>query len=189
MSDVNFNSSSVSDAAMRKIKKILALAERGVDGEREAAQSMLANLLVKHNLTIEDIAGEGQKREWVELSFSGEQEETLLNQIVRKVRNDNDLYTIKNKRVRTKQKYELSAAEHVEVEFLFSILKNALGIELDKMVTAFIYKNKLFAHKNEDTEDDEPDVELTPEQRARAAQIMEMMLHMPSVNIHKAIAA
>ena len=39
-------------------KKLKALADKGIDGERVNAQKMLDTLMRKHNLTITDIEGE-----------------------------------------------------------------------------------------------------------------------------------
>jgi hypothetical protein len=42
-----------------KLRRVLALAESGVDGERENARRMLEELLRKHGLRIEDLTDEG----------------------------------------------------------------------------------------------------------------------------------
>jgi len=39
-------------------RKLKAIAERGIGGEKINAEKMLENLLKKHNLTIDDIEGE-----------------------------------------------------------------------------------------------------------------------------------
>ena len=39
-------------------KKLKALADRGVDGEKTNAEAMLNSLMKKHNITIEEIEGE-----------------------------------------------------------------------------------------------------------------------------------
>lgn len=44
-----------------KLKKIAALAERGVGGERDNAKRLLELLLAKHNLHIEDVVGVEQE--------------------------------------------------------------------------------------------------------------------------------
>lgn len=44
-------------ATMEKIRKVAALAERGIDGERVAAQERLKALLEKHKVTMEEVRG------------------------------------------------------------------------------------------------------------------------------------
>ena len=43
------------DSIIEKARKILALAEHGVEGEAKAAKLALNSLLKKHGLTIEDL--------------------------------------------------------------------------------------------------------------------------------------
>ncbi|MDO8728533.1 MAG: DUF2786 domain-containing protein [bacterium] len=176
----------LSDDVMRRIKKILALAERGVDGEKAAAEAMLAKMLLKYGLTLEDVSQNDAKRAWVELTYSGENERILLAQIVRKVTGKNEIMVRSVKRVRTKCSYELTPAEHIEVEFMFAILQIALHAEMTKLLTAFIHKNKLYAPSLDDSEETH-DEQKTPEERARIRQIAMMMNGMSPVTIHKAI--
>jgi hypothetical protein len=183
--DIDF--SKIPEASMRRIKKILALAERGVDGEKDTAQSMLANMLKKHGLRMEDISDAECERKWVELSFADENEKTILCQIVRKVKNNSDLMTRRVPRVRTRIWFELSKIEVLEVEFLFAIMIKGFKAEVDKVTTAFIYKNKLF-EMDRTKDEDEPERELTPEQRMRARQIHAIMEFMPTVAVHTPIA-
>ena len=39
-------------------KKLKALADKGIGGEKSNAEAMLNNLMKKHNITIEEIEGE-----------------------------------------------------------------------------------------------------------------------------------
>jgi len=179
--------SAVSEALMRRIGKIKALAERGVDGEQAAAQSMLNNILARHNLTMADIEDEAPIRNWVEVHYSGRHELTLMFQIIRKVAQlPGSISYRKRKRVRTSLSVQLSAAEHVEVEFLFALMSKALADEFDKVVSAFIFRNRLYGPRNE-KDDDEPEPERTPEERARMRQIAAMADMMNPVNVRKAI--
>ncbi|MCC7375373.1 MAG: DUF2786 domain-containing protein [Verrucomicrobiales bacterium] len=47
---------------MEKIRKVAALAERGIDGERVAAQERLKALLEKHNVTMDEVRGKPTPR-------------------------------------------------------------------------------------------------------------------------------
>ena len=48
-------------ATMEKIRKVAALAERGIDGERVAAQERLKALLEKHNVTMDEVRGKPER--------------------------------------------------------------------------------------------------------------------------------
>lgn len=80
---------SMSEGTLRRIGKLLALADRGVDGERATAETMLANLLAKYGVSLEDITAQ-TRRTWTELEFDGQYEHTLLLQVVRKVTGKRD---------------------------------------------------------------------------------------------------
>lgn len=180
--------SQITEALMRRLHKIKALAERGVDGEQAAAQAMLENILTRHNLTLADIEDAAPHRQWVEVSFVGKHERFLMSQVIRKVRQHaGDLPIRQRKRARSCYYVELSAAEHVEVEFVFELMRKALADEFDKVTTAFIHRNKLLGPSIV-RDDDEPIPEKTPEERARLRQIAAMMDVMNPVKVHKAIA-
>lgn len=181
--------SEISEALMRRIGKIKALAERGVDGEQAAAQSMLESILARNNLTMADIEDTAPKRNWVEVTFSGAHEKRLMFQIVRKVTQATGPLSYKRvPKTRSRVYVELSAVERVEVEFMFELMKKALAEEFDKITTAFIHRNRLYGPLRED-DDDEPEPEVTPEERARLRQIAAMADMMNPVNVRKAIKA
>lgn len=178
--------SAVSEALMRRIGKIKTLAERGVDGEQAAAQAMLESILARHNLTMADIEDATAKRNWVEAEFSGKHERALMAQVIRKVRQHAGELPIKQrKRVRNSYYVELSPAEHVEVEFMFTLMRKALAEEMDKLLSAFIFRNNLYGPS---VESDSGEPEKTPEELARLRQIAAMAQNMNRVNVRKAIA-
>jgi len=181
--------SAISEAVMRRIGKIKALAERGVDGEQAAAQSMLENVLARHNLTMADIQDEKPVRNWVEVHYSGKHELKLMFQIIRKVAQISGSVSYRQRnRVRTSLSVQLSAAEHVEVEFLFALMSKALVEEFEKVVSAFIVRNRLFGPSPQ-RDEDESQPEQTPEERARLRQIAALADIMNPVNVRKAIEA
>jgi hypothetical protein len=180
--------SAISEALMRRIGKIKALAERGVDGEQAAAQSMLENILARHNLTMADIEDEKPVRHWVEVEFVGKHERTLMTQVICKIAGVSGGVPIRQRKgTRSRFYVELSAAEHVEVEFVFELMRTALADEFDKTLIAFIHRNRLFGPVRD--KDDAPEPEITPEERARLRQIAAMAEAMNPVNVRKAITA
>lgn len=180
--------SAVSEALLRRIGKIKALAERGIDGEQLAAQAMLANILARHSLTLADIEDEKPARRWVEVQFMGKHERTLMTQVICKVARVSGGVTIRQRKgTRSRYYVELSAAEHVEVEFVFELMRKALADEFEKALTAFIHRNNLFGPARD--EDDAPPPQRTPEELARLRQIAAMAEAMNPVNVRKAITA
>jgi len=181
--------SAISEALMRRIGKIKALAERGVDGEQVAAQAMLKNILARHNLTMADIEDEKPARNWVEVEFVGKHERTLMIQVISKIAGYSDGFPIRQKKgTRSRFYAQLSPAEHVEVEFVFEMMRKALADEFNKVLSAFIFRNSLYGPSAESV-DDEPAREHTPEERARLRQVAAMAEAMNPVNVRKAITA
>lgn len=179
----------ISEALMRRIGKIKALAERGVDGEQVAAQAMLESILARHNLTLADIEDEKPARKWVEVSFSGENEKMLMDQIIRKVTQQREFYIKRIPKTRSRYFVELAPAEHVEVEFLFALMKAAFAKEVENLMMAFLHTNKLFGPPREkaDDEDEDDEPQLSPERRAELRRIAAMSMYMNPVTVTKAI--
>jgi hypothetical protein len=177
----------LNEALMRRIGKIKALAERGIDGEQAAAQSILENILTRHNLTMAEIEDEKPVRNWVEVGFSGRHERTLMTQVICKVGQFSTGLTIRQKKgTRSRFFVQLSPAEHVEVEFVFELMRTALAEEMEKMLSAFIFRNNLYG-PSPVKDDDKQKSEQTPEERTRLRQIAAMSEFMNPVNVRKAI--
>ena len=68
-----------------KILKVLALARRGIDGEKRNAEKMLAKMLKKEGLTLEDLLSESEEKEYVKFSFRTSMEKKLLLQLAWKL--------------------------------------------------------------------------------------------------------
>ena len=62
------------------LKKIKALADRGVDGERESAQTLLTRLMEQYGISETDLEEERRETAW--FRYSQETERRLLNQII-----------------------------------------------------------------------------------------------------------
>jgi hypothetical protein len=65
------------DSIISLLKKIKALADRGVNGEREAAKAKLAALLKRYNIKPEDLLTETDRQEWP-FKFANEDELDVL---------------------------------------------------------------------------------------------------------------
>ena len=62
------------------LKKIKALADRGVDGERESAQTLLTRLMEQYGISETELEEERRETAW--FPYSQETERRLLNQII-----------------------------------------------------------------------------------------------------------
>ena len=127
-------------------KKLKALADKGVGGEKVNAEKMLNDMLKKHKLTINDIEGEQTANYFFKLKKG---EEKLWGQIVARVN-----YTIKRygefpakkvKELGLKGNYMITCttAEYVEIESMLNIYQRLYKQELDVFYIAFCKANDL----------------------------------------------
>ena len=170
------------------LKKIKALADRGVDGERENAQAILYRLMEQYGISEAEI--EEDRRETAWFSYSQETEHRLLNQIIYMVTGKSAFGCVGKytNRKRKKMGADCTAAERMEIEANYEFFKEAMEKELEIFYAAFANKNRLFPSpdKLEDAEDSE---EETPEKLARAIKIGAMMDGMERHTLRKAITA
>ncbi len=153
-------------------KKIKALVDRGVGGEKENAEKLLADFLKKHNLTIEEIEGEAIN----EYFFKVDKEDVRLwRQIVANVNYEIPKYGEFPKKVQ-KNPYILgnfmvkcTAAEFVEIESKFNFYKKLYKQELEIFYSAFIHANRLYSGKPANESQELSDDEL--EQQLRIVQM------------------
>ncbi len=136
-----------------RLKKILQLSIRGVDGERENAKRLLGTLLQKHGLTIADLSEEEKTHCFFAVREKSDLD--LLIQIVSKVTQSGSIgYRHKGRQYI----FELTAVQLVEVELLYSEYKRALAKEQAILFRAFIQKNRIFPPSDpEDVTDNDPE--------------------------------
>ena len=134
---------------LRKIKKIKALAERGVGGEKSTAEQKLKKLLEENGIVSLDEL-EREQAEFELFSYNGKYEKKLLMQCMYKVLKDLDFKTYCTK------------AEKIEIQLEFDFYKNALHEEMDRLVRAFIQANKIFPDNTpyDDSELTEEDIKI-----------------------------
>lgn len=166
----------------RRLHKLLALAERGVDGEKETATRMLNNLLSKHGLTVDDLGGEHREFHWLKYG-KGPFAKKLMSQIMRSVAHDGSAFTSPGWPRAIGG--ELTQAEAVEVELKFSVYKRSFNDELELFYSAFIHKHRIFPEPSGD--EDSADTELSDEERARLKRMFSWMETMNSVDVHRAL--
>lgn len=129
-----------------RLRKIYELSLHGTDGEKANAQELLKNLLSKHRLSIADIADEAKAER--RFKPKNKTEVRLLCQIVNKV-TDGDNRAIWSYRGSKDRVVELTTAEFIEVELLFSEYIAALKKEQERLYVAFIHANNIFPKNGE----------------------------------------
>ena len=135
------------EQAADKLKKLKALAERGVGGERESALKLYHKLLEKYQIDEGEILEERVTLHW--FSYKTEHEEELLTRIFYKVTGSPSykLYTGNYSR-RKKRGCDCTELEAVEIKMLFDFYRAELKRELEGFLLAFYQGNNIFPDKN-----------------------------------------
>lgn len=118
------------------LKKIKALADRGVDGERENAQTLLTRLMEQYGISETEIEEERRETAW--FPYSQETERRLLNQIIYMVTGAGGFGCVGeySGRKRKKMGTECTAAERLEIEANYAFFKEAMKKELEIFYSA-----------------------------------------------------
>ena len=134
----------LSDKTKDRIKKLQALAERGVGGEKETAKNKLEKLLKENGITsLEEL--EEDKVEYFLFSYNGKHEIRLLKQCVYKVLGYSaDRTPYRSQGYRQKIGYYCTRAQKIEIELEFEFYRNVFYEELDTFMSAFIQKQGIF---------------------------------------------
>lgn len=169
-------------------KKLKALADKGIGGEKINADKMLNDLLKKHNLTIEDIEGEKTADYFFKLK---DEEVKLFMQIVARVNYNIPKYgeipAKKVKQLSLKGNYFITCtvAEYVEIQSMLGVYPRLYKEELNIFYTAFCKANDLLVNEGKlKTTDD-----LTPEEYKEWKRVQEMASKIKSETFRKQITA
>lgn len=155
-----------------RLQKLYALAMRGVGGEKETAAAILEKLIVKYGYSMEDLDTEAIQQ--YEIKYKGEQERLLLMQIIYKVLNNTSTiyglrYTHSGRKCKNTLGVGCTAAQKMEIEFLFDFHKRLWEREREALLQAYIQKHSLFGK----LKDGEKGRELSPEELAKMAALMD----------------
>lgn len=157
---------------LERIKRIKALAEKGVGGEKETAQATLKRLMKKHNITEYDLSEEVTELEW--FRYKDKAEFRLLCQIMYMVTGDGETWRNKDKRYKLVACY-CTKAEKIEIQANFDFYMRAMRKEMSIFFDAFMQKNNLFPEKAKNKEScREPDLE----------RILKMKMMMQGMDVH-----
>lgn len=118
--------------------KIKELAQRGVDGERVAAESKLAKILKKYKLSLSDIVS-SEKKEYY-FPFKDEDERVILSHVIWSVVPEVKIYRIgKNKKVFC----ELESELYLEIKEKANFYLKHFNEAKNDFKVAYIIKNNL----------------------------------------------
>jgi CRP-like cAMP-binding protein len=130
------------DERMEKLKKLKALADRGIGGEKDNAAKLLAKMCEKYGISLEDVSGEdAMEMHWF-VHKQGDLYKRLMNQVMYRVFDDNrPIYKRGQERILGAY---CTAAEAVEVEMDYDFYLKALKEDMKRLYSMFIQKNKIF---------------------------------------------
>lgn len=165
-------------------KKLKALAERGVGGEKENAEAMLKSFMLKHGLRMEDIDGEKIDKYFFKIEKTLSR---LFQQIVARVNKDIKVYanipvkTIKQYKLKGNFFIECTVAEYVEIEAMYSFYKVLYAAELKVFYSAFVQANDLGVR----TTTTKTTNDLTPEEYKEWKRVSDMASKIKSESFRK----
>jgi len=131
------------DTIRVKLRKIAALAERGVGGERDNAKSQLDRLLAKHGLTMEDLYPKGDV-EYHEFVCANRREQTILVQCVAKAMGISSVTYRKVRRNPNRIAIKCGRIDFIEIEHMYKHFRRLLREEEKRLVDAFICRHELY---------------------------------------------
>lgn len=162
---------------LQKIRRVQALAERGVAGERESATATLDRLMKQYGITEADIAEE--RREWAWFRYTTPIERKLLSQVIYSV-TGRAAYGCVGKYTGRKRKQvgiECTAAERLEIQFDYDFFHEALEEEMDRFFSAFLIKNRIFPPEGKERDELPPPREISREEAMKLEALMMGMDH------------
>lgn len=127
-----------------KLRKLQALAERGVGGEKANAQRMLEKLLARHGLTVDDLADERREIRWFPAPTMFERR--LAFQILAKVCNTDDPPAYRSKERPKQVGIKVNPSEAIEFELHYETLRKAMEEHFQDAFCAFVQANRLFSN-------------------------------------------
>lgn len=156
-----------------KLKKLLALAERGVQGEAENVRRLLEKLCKEYGISIEELLDEN-KKEWHIFDVGKDKTyKDLFSQCYFSIVNENSMpYKSVS---RSKIAIELIAMQYAELVSLYEWHKANFIKDLEDLkeniLLAYCWKHSLYSKKESD---DDKSSELSPEDIERLWKIMRL---------------
>lgn len=134
----------VDSPELSKLKKLKALAERGIGGEKENAQALLDKLCAKYEISPKSLDEEEERKlRWFRYRKGAPFRKLLAQCIFKVMGKESKTYGPGESRKR-EFATECTAAEAIEIELDYEFYANALQIEITRLTEMFIQKNSLF---------------------------------------------
>lgn len=150
-------------------KKLHALSERGVGGEKENAGTMLRRLMAKHNITLDDVTSEAVLPRQV--PYTTKENRQFVHQVISSVMGRVAVFTVKGR------KYflvDMTTAEHLEIIEKSEHDWRLWEEERALFYSAFIQANQLYSKRSDVEEHGEPP-QLTPDELAHLRRLHGLM--------------
>lgn len=162
---------------LEKIKRVQALAERGVAGERDSAAATLDRLMKQYGITEDDIVED--RREWAWFRYKTPIERKLILQVIYAVtgRIGSGCVGKYTGRKRKNVGIECTAAERLEIQFDYDFFRAALEEEMERFYSAFLIKNGIFPRDGKECEELPPSQEISREEALKLEALMMGMDH------------
>ena len=124
------------------MKKLQALAERGVGGEKEGAEKKLAQLLKVNNMTEADLDKDDVN--YYLFSYQGPAMYRLLSQCIYKTLGSSDFKLYKTKGTRNKIGAYCTREQKLTIDLDFEFYSALFDKEVETLMSAFISKQDIF---------------------------------------------
>lgn len=146
-------------------KKLKALADRGIGGEKDNARRMLEKFMLENGISDSDLESTTEKHFRFKLPKNPKLSNKLFYQIVWALVGLDKLYERKSDRSAI---YVLCTSDQaIEIEAQFGFFNRLLNKEMDLFYTAFLHKHSIFG--KQEIDNGEPD--LSPEEIKRLRTI------------------
>lgn len=152
-------------------RKLYALQLHGVGGEAANARQMLARLMEREGIALDNLVD--AKKEQRAFSFTTKRHKALIMQVVSSVVGRGQMFHYKGERGKVYAK--LTAMEHAEVSLKVDHYWLLWKQEVAMFYEAFVHANKLGAKLSEEERTEAEPKERTPEELERMRQLMAKM--------------
>lgn len=168
----------IDEKKLELLKKLQALAERGVGGEKEGAQRKLEQLMKKYG--IEDLDLTQEDEEDFDFKYKNEYEHKILRQLFYKIVPDyrkRTYYYKYGKGSRSTYGIRCTKAQGLQIQIEYDFFRDLWKEDVDFLLKAFIQKHRLFSTRSKD------DIDESPMDRAEKMRMMAMMFGMQEKSI------
>lgn len=168
------------DKKIEILKKLKALADRGIGGEKENAELLLKKYMKKYNISEKEINKDEEKKVYINLK--NEIELKLASQILYAFFKSAPLYKQNGRGNRTKYCTILTTSQEIEFRYIYSVYLESFKKQELIFYRAFINKNNIFP-KEANTGIDK----ISQEEREEIIKASMMSQGIEKINIRKCI--